>query len=224
MIIANRNLLKDAVITATNEHTSYPVYNVVERWKKQVFRTADGTTTTTISADWGGVEKVSSLFVMFHNALSVAVRFYDGGLVDTWTEFVVHKEVEASRVEIDLVGAEELYVGLIFIGDSLYFKKSAEQDMPLVSSDSPTFSSDGQVAGRKGSVRRGGNVEIPFLSEAEREAIEAVFYECGLTEPFYLDLWQDSDFPPLYGVFTSDLGVVHLEEGDTVSFDFMEVN
>ncbi len=224
MIIANRNLLKNAIITATNEHTSYPVYNVIERWKKQVFRTADGTTTTTISADWGSVETIRSLFIMFHNAVSVAVRFYNGGLVDTWTDFVVHKEVEASRVEIDLVGVVELYVGLIFIGDSLYFRKSADQDMPLMSSDVPTFSSDGQVAGRKGSVLRGGRVEIPLLSELERESIEAVFYECGLTEPFFLDLWQESDFAPLYGVFASDLGVVHLQEGDTVSFDFREVN
>ena len=224
MIIANRNLLKSAIITASNEHTSYPVYNVVERWKKQVFRTADGTSTTTISADWGSVEKIRSLFILFTNAVDATVRFYDGGLVDTWTGLRVHGEVEASRVEIDLVGAVELYVGLIFVGDSLYFAKSADQDMPLVSSDVPTFSSDGQVAGRKGSVRRGGRIEIPLLSELERESIEAVFYECGTTEPFFLDLWHESDFPPLYGVFASDLDVIHLQEGDTVSFDVMEVN
>lgn len=223
MIIAHNNLLKDATLSATNEHSSYPVYNLFHKWKKQVFRATASISTITVQLD--GLKTINSLFVLYHNLVDIEVRFYNtGALVDTWTDFVKHKEVIADAIELDLTAPTDIWVGLIFVGDSLYFRKSADQDIPLMSTDVPTFSSDGQVAGRRGSVLRGGTIEIPFLTELEREQLEEVYYSCGMVEPIYLDLWQESQFPALYGVFASDLDVSHHQEGDTVSFSFKEVN
>ena len=86
--------------------------------------------------------------------------------------------------------------------------------------------SDRQTSGRKGSVTRAGTITIPLLTSTERKSLETVFYEMGLIEPFFIDLWDNShtDFEPVYGTFTSEISVTHLEEGDTISFSFEEAN
>ena len=227
MRIAYQNLLSADNMTTTSEHGSYPLENVVHRWKKRVYRTAEGTYTATITAVFDGETEVNSFFALFHNCSTIEVRFYDYSnvLVASWNGSSHHGSVVAKTIEIEVVAPTDVYIGLLYVGPSLYYAKSAEQDMPLVSSDAPTFSSDYQVSGRVGSVVREGEVTIPLLTSEEREALEEVYYRCGLVQPFFLDLWDKSDvFVPLYGVFTSSLSVSHFEEGDTVGFSFREVN
>ena len=230
MRIAYKNLLNAENMTTTSEHSSYPLVNLLHRWKKRVYRAQQGVSVATITVALDVVSTVNSFFIVYHNCSSVEVRFFDSGdaLIETWqiTDGRKHGEVLAKKIEIDLVAPTDLYVGNIFIGESLFFNKSSEQDIPLISSDVPTFSSDFQVSGREGSVIREGEVTIPALTAAERKQIEQVFYRCGLIKPFFLDLWDKSPqaFDSVYGVFTTALSVTHLEEGDTVGFGFREVN
>ena len=120
-----------------------------------------------------------------------------------------------------------IYIGSLFAGESLSFSKSADQDMPLNSSDVVTSSSDQQASGRQGTVYRSGNVSIPLLTSTERKSLESAFLDQGFDSPILpRPLWDNShaDFLPLYGRFASSLSISHLQEGDTVSFDFQEVN
>jgi hypothetical protein len=228
--IAYRNLLETANLSTTSEHTSYPLTNILHRWKRRVYRTQQGVSTAIITAIFDEVSLVRSFFIVYHNCNDIQVRFYDDNddLLDTWNvdRGSYHDEIEVKKVEIELTSPTDLYVGNIFIGSSLFFNKESDQDIPLTSSDVATFSSDFQVSGREGSIIREGTIVIPALSIKERKQIEEVFYSCGLIKPFYLDLWDKSPeaFDVVFGVFTTELGVRHLEEGDTVSFGFREVN
>ena len=230
MILAYDNELKDATITTTSENANYPLANIHDPWKRKVYRTADGVISATISVNFGKDVTINSFFIAYHNATAIEVRFYDisDTLLDTWTitNNRAHGEVLAYKAEIELSAPVTLYVGTIFLGSSLQYDKEADQDMPMNSTDVATFSSDYQVAGRRGSVIRSGTVSIPILSYLEREALEQAFIDCGLIVPFFMDLWESSPtmFSPLYGVFTSSLSVTHRYDGDDVSFSFTEVN
>jgi hypothetical protein len=230
MILAYDNKLKGATITTTSENANYPLANIHDPWKRKVYRTVDGVISATISVNFGKDVTINSFFIAYHNATAIEVRFYDlaDTLLDTWTitNNRAHGEVLAYKAEIELSAPVTLYVGTIFLGSSLQYDKEADQDMPMNSTDVATFSSDYQVAGRRGSVLRSGTVSIPILSYLERESLEQAFINCGLITPFFLDLWESSPtmFSPLYGVFTSSLSVTHRYDGDDVSFSFTEVN
>lgn len=230
MILGYDNLLKQAVLSTTNVDPNYPLVNICDKWKRKVYQTEQGIGGAIITADFDQDEIIQSVFALNTNAYYKEIRFYDAGntLIDTWpfNGLAYHGEVICRSFELELVAPSTLYAGGVFVGDSLYFAKTADQDLPMVSTDAPTFSSDSQVSGRHGSVTRGGTITIPLLTAQERQALEKAFIHCGLVTPFYLDLWHESHdaFLPLYGVFASQLNVKHEEAGDTVSFDFKEVN
>ena len=232
MRISYDNLLKTAVITATNENANYPIANVYHRWQRKTFK---ATTTSVITAILDDVVSLSSVVLDYHNLTSCSVAFYDyaDALIDTWAMDVSYNcsaqygsVVDVAKVILTCESIADIEIGSIFIGESLYFPIEANQDIPLKSSDVVSVSSDRQTSGRKGSVTRAGTITIPLLTSAERKSLETVFYEMGLIEPFFIDLWDNShtDFEPIYGTFTSELSVTHLEEGDTISFSFEEAN
>jgi len=232
MRISYDNLLKTATLTATNENANYPVENVYHRWQRKTFK---ATTTTVITAVLDDVVSLSSVILDYHNLTSCSVAFYDyaDALIDTWTmdcSFNTSAKygtvADVAKVVFTCESIVDIEIGTIFVGQSLYFPIQANQDIPLKSSDVVSVSSDRQTSGRKGSVTRAGTITIPLLTSAERKSIEEVFYEMGLIEPFFIDLWDNShtDFEPVYGTFTSEISVTHLEEGDTISFSFEEAN
>jgi hypothetical protein len=232
MRISYDNLLKTATLTATNENANYPVGNVYHRWQRKTFK---ATTTTVITAVLDDITAITSVILDYHNLTSCTVEFYDyaDALIDTWTmdcSFSTSAQygeiADVAKVVFTCESIVDIEIGTIFVGQSLYFPIQANQDIPLKSSDVVSVSSDRQTSGRKGSITRAGTITIPLLTSAERKSIEEVFYEMGLIEPFFIDLWDDShsDFEPLYGTFTSEISVTHLEEGDTISFSFEEAN
>ena len=232
MRISYDDLLKTATLTATNENANYPVGNIFHRWQRKTFK---ATTTTVITAVLDDITAISSVLLDYHNLTSCSVAFYDyaDALIDTWAMDVSYNcsaqygtVVDVAKIIYACESIVDIEIGTIFVGDSLYFPIQANQDIPLKSSDVVTTSSDRQTSGRKGSVTRAGTITIPLLTSAERKSIEEVFYEMGLIEPFFIDLWDNShtDFEPVYGTFTSEISVMHLEEGDTISFSFEEAN
>ena len=232
MRISYDNLLKTATISATNENANYPIENVYHRWQRKTFK---ATTTSVITAVLDDVASISSVVLDYHNLTSCSVAFYDytDALIDTWTmdcsfnTSAQYGEItDVAKVVFTCESIVDIEIGTIFVGDSLYFPIQANQDIPLKSSDVLSVSSDRQTSGRKGSVTRAGTITIPLLTSAERKSLETVFYEMGLIEPFFIDLWDNShtDFEPVYGTFTSEISVTHLEEGDTISFSFEEAN
>ena len=232
MRISYDNLLKTATLTATNENANYPVENIYHRWQRKTFK---ATTTTVITAILDDVVSLSSVILDYHNLTSCSVAFYDyaDALIDTWAMDVSYNcsaqygmVADVAKVVFTCESIVDIEIGTIFVGQSLYFPIQAGQDIPLRSSDVVSTSSDRQTSGRKGSVTRAGTITIPLLTSAERKSIEEVFYEMGLIEPFFIDLWDNShtDFEPVYGTFTSEISVTHMEEGDTISFSFEEAN
>jgi hypothetical protein len=232
MRISYDNLLKTATLTATNENANYPIENVYHRWQRKTFK---ATTTSVITAVLDDITAITSVIIDYHNLTSCSVAFYDyaDALIDTWTmdcSFNTSAHygtvTDVAKVVLTCESIVDIEIGTIFIGDSLYFPIQANQDIPLKSSDVVSVSSDRQTSGRKGSVTRAGTITIPLLTSVERKSIEEVFYEMGLIEPFFIDLWDNShtDFEPVYGTFTSEISVTHLEEGDTISFSFEEAN
>lgn len=232
MRISYDNLLKTATLTATNENANYPVENVYHRWQRKTFK---ATTNTVITAILDDVVSLSSVILDYHNLTSCSVSFYNYAdtLIDTWamdcsfnTSAQYGEIADVAKVVFTCESIVDIEIGTIFVGQSLYFPIQANQDIPLKSSDVLSVSSDRQTSGRKGSVTRAGTITIPLLTSAERKSIEEVFYEMGLIEPFFIDLWDTShtDFEPIYGTFTSEISVTHLEEGDTISFSFEEAN
>jgi len=237
MKIAYDNLLKTATtLTSANEDSNYPVERLYHAWKKNKYMAT--VTTDTITAEWTTAQTVSSVLFAYHNLTAMNVKLYDDGDVelkdydmtitsghDTVGEYFTAVE-DVYKAVFTLTAPVAIYTGVLFIGDSIQAYKTAGQDLPLSSTDVPTFSSDSQVAGKSGSITRAGNIEIPLLTATERKAIEAAFYECGLITPLFLDLWEDShaSFEPVYCVFDGMFDVQKLEEGDTVRFGFREVN
>lgn len=232
MRISYDNLLKTATITATNENANYPIENVYHRWQRKTFK---ATTTTVITAILDDISAITSVVLDYHNLTSCSVAFYDytDTLIDTWTMDTAYNTsaqygniADVAKVILTCESIVDIEIGTIFVGQSLYFPIQADQDIPLKSSDVVSVSSDRQTSGRKGSVTRAGTITIPLLTSTERKSIEEVFYEMGLIEPFFIDLWDKShaDFEPVYGTFTSEISVTHLEEGDTISFSFEEAN
>jgi hypothetical protein len=232
MRISYDNLLKTATLTATNENANYPVGNVYHRWQRKTFK---ATTTSVITAILDDITAITSVIIDYHNLTSCSVAFYDyaDALIDTWTMDMSYNTsakygeiADVAKVVFTCESIVDIEIGTIFIGDSLYFPIQANQDIPLKSSDVVSVSSDRQTSGRKGSITRAGTITIPLLTSAERKSLETVFYEMGLIEPFFIDLWDNShtDFEPVYGTFTSEISVTHLEEGDTISFSFEEAN
>ena len=228
MIIGYTNQLATATLTATSEDASYPLENLFHKWKKKLFKAT--TTTTTITITLAAEMTINSFFMLYHNTSACEVRLYhDANLLDTWT--VTHDSWHVSvatvtSVQVDLTSSATIYVGSMFVGGSIDSNKEASQDMPLMSTDNPTFSSDYQVSGKEGSILRSANVSVPLLTATERKALETMFKDVGLTKPFFLDLWESSatSFEPLYGVITGSFGVQHTYDSDTVSFNFQEVN
>ena len=232
MRISYDNLLKTATLTATNENANYPIENVYHRWQRKTFK---ATTTSVITAILDDISAITSVILDYHNLTSCSVAFYDYAdvLIDTWVMDVSYNcsaqygtVVDVAKVVLTCESIVDIEIGTIFVGPSLYFPIEANQSIPLKSSDVLSVSSDRQTSGRKGSVTRAGTITIPLLTSAERKSIEEVFYEMGLIEPFFIDLWDNShtDFEPLYGTFTSEISVTHKEEGDTISFSFEEAN
>ena len=232
MRISYDNLLKTATLTATNVNANYPISNVFHRWQRKTFK---ATTASVITAVLDDVASISSVILDYHNLTSCSVAFYDysDALIDTWTMDVSYNcsaqygtVVDVAKVVLTCESIVGIEIGTIFIGQSLYFPIQSDQDIPLKSSDVVSVSSDRQTSGRKGSVTRAGTITVPLLTSTQRKSIEEVFYEMGLIEPFFIDLWDDShtDFEPIYGTFTSEISVTHLEEGDTISFSFEEAN
>ena len=232
MRISYDNLLKTSTITATNENANYPIENVYHRWQRKTFK---ATTASVITAILDDVVSLSSVIIDYHNLTSCSVAFYDYAdvLIDTWVMDVSYNcsaqygtVVDVAKVVLTCESIVDIEIGTIFVGQSLYFPIQADQDIPLKSSDVVSVSSDRQTSGRKGSVTRAGTITVPLLTSTQRKSIEEVFYEMGLIEPFFIDLWDNShtDFEPLYGTFTSEISVTHMEEGDTISFSFEEAN
>ncbi len=163
------------------------------------------------------------------------MAFYDyaDALIDTWTMDMTYNTpaqygtvANVAKVVFTCASFLDIEIGTIFVGQSLFFNIQANQDIPLKSSDVVSVSSDRQTSGRRGSVTRAGTITVPLLTSPQRKSIESVFYEMGLIDPFFIDLWDNSHsaFEPVYGTFTSDISVTHLEEGDTISFSFEEAN
>jgi hypothetical protein len=232
MRISYDNLLKTATLTATNENANYPIENVYHRWQRKTFKASD---TSIIDIALDDVADITSVIIDYHNLTDCTVDFYDSldGVIDTWVMDMSYNcsaryglVPDVSRMVITCASIVDIEIGSIFVGPSLYFPIESNQSIPLKSSDSVAVSSDRQTSGRKGSVTRAGTITIPLLTSTQRKSIEGVFYEMGLIEPFFIDLWDTShsDFEPLYGTFTSEISVTHMEEGDTISFSFEEAN
>jgi hypothetical protein len=233
MKLAYDNALVTATLSEPNENANYPLENLYHKWKRRVYKST--ATSTTITAVLDHTQDITCIGIAYHNLTSCSVKFYNAldALLDAWAVDVsedidmVYGDVqEVAKIEFLIESIVPIYIGSLFAGESLSFSKSADQDMPLNSSDVVTSSSDQQASGRQGTVYRSGNVSIPLLTSTERKSLESAFLDRGLILPFYLDLWDNShaDFLPLYGRFASSLSISHLQEGDTVSFDFQEVN
>jgi hypothetical protein len=233
MKLAYDNALVTATLSEPNENANYPLENLYHKWKRRVYQST--ATSTTITAVLDHTQDITCIGIAYHNLTSCSVKFYNAldALLDTWTidvsndiDMVYGDAQEVAKIEFLIESIVPIYIGSLFAGEAITFYKSADQDMPLNSSDVVTSSSDQQASGRQGTVYRSGNVSIPLLSSTERKSLESAFIDRGLILPFYLDLWDNShaDFLPLYGRFASSLSISHLQEGDTVSFDFQEVN
>lgn len=233
MKLAYDNALVTATLSEPNENANYPLENLYHKWKRRVYKST--ASSTTITATLEHTQDISCVALAYHNLTSCSAKFYSAldVLLDTWVinvnndiDMVYGDVQEVAKIEFGIVSVAPIYIGSLFAGESLFFNKSADQDMPLNSSDVVTSSSDQQASGRQGSTFRSGSISIPLLTSLERKSLEDVFKDRGLILPFYLDLWDDSHehFLPLYGRFTSPLQITHLQEGDTVSFDFQEVN
>ena len=233
MKLAYENALVNATLSEPNENANYPLENLYHKWKRRVYQST--AISTTITAVLDHTQDITCIGVAYHNLTSCSVKFYNAldALLDTWTVDVsedidmVYGDVqEVAKIEFLIESIVPIYIGSLFAGEAITFYKSADQDMPLNSSDVVTSSSDQQASGRQGTVYRSGNVSIPLLTSTERKSLESAFLDRGLILPFYLDLWDNShsDFLPLYGRFASSLSISHPQEGDTVSFDFREVN
>jgi hypothetical protein len=233
MKLAYDNALVTATLSEPNENANYPLENLYHKWKRRVYKST--ATNTTITAVLDHTQDITCIGVAYHNLTSCSVKFYNAldALLDTWTvdvsediDMVYGDAQDVAKIEFLVESIVPIYIGSLFAGEAITFYKSADQDMPLNSSDVVTSSSDQQASGRQGTVYRSGNVSIPLLTSTERKSLESAFLDRGLILPFYLDLWDNShaDFLPLYGRFASSLSISHLQEGDTVSFDFQEVN
>jgi hypothetical protein len=233
MRISYDNLLKTSTLTASYENANYPVENIYHRWQRKTFKATD--VSTHISAILDDVTTITSIGIDYHNLVTCRVILYDyadaviediANIIEGNCSFIYGTWVDVARVAFICTSITTVEIGTIFIGQSLYFPIQANQDIPLRSSDVLSVSSDRQTSGRKGSVTRAGTITVPLLTSTQRKSIEEVFYEMGLIEPFFIDLWDDShsDFEPIYGTFTSEISVTHLEEGDTISFSFEEAN
>jgi len=230
MVLAYDNLLKTATMTASSEDASYPISNVYHKWKRHVYKSVDTVTSSVITITFNEAKVINSFYMLYTNVDNVSCVLKDssGGTLATWTTNPTNGTVsDVYSAEITVSAPDTIYIGAMFLGSSISNDKTAEQDIPLDSSDVPTFSSDSQVSGRKGSVTRSGKITIPDLSYTQRQALEEAFYECSNIVPFFLDLWEDTPlaFEPLYGVFASGLEITHHpEDGDTIAFSFREVN
>lgn len=233
MKILYDNLTKTATLSATNENSNYPIANTYHKWRKKYFLSS--TTSTVITATLASASTITAIALSYHNLSACEAKLYNAAdeLLDTWT-IPVANQTEAyydsaalvAKITLTCTSSATLYIGTIFIGASVNLSKSAEQDIPLDSTDTVTTSSDGQVSGRGGSYLRGANITLPVLTYAERQSIEAVFTACGKLVPFIIDLWDlsHSSFAPVYGCFASGLSIMHAKDGDTVSFQFQEAN
>jgi len=233
MRLSYLNLLKTASISSTSENANNPIKNIYHNWKKKYFEAES--TTTTLTATFDEISDITSVCVAYHNLSACTVNFYDYSdtLLDTWTLDCTHKTEaqygsvsNVSHATFVCTSLDNVQIGTLFIGDSIYSGIEAEQGLPLSSSDSVSESSDSQVSGRKGSVTRGEvTITIPLLSASERKQIEYAFYECGLITPFFLDLWNSShdSFEPVYCRFTG-MTPFHGKTFDSVEMTIKEVN
>ena len=226
MIIGYRNLLDKATLTTTSVDTSFPLVNILHPWARVEYHTQDGVLVATITAEFDTMYLFESFFVLNTNATEIECVLYDAQnnevarVGNRW-----FGSVSAKKAVIELEADTTLYVGIIHLGKGLYNQKTMGQALPLRSTDSPTFSLDGQVGGRSGSVLRDGTgITIPYLSPTQRRELEMVYYEQGMTKPFVLDLWAGDEFDPLWCVFRGNLDVQQNYRGDTVTFSVTEVN
>ena len=233
MKISQENYLTNAELTATNENANYKVANLINPWQRKVFKSNNSTTiiTCVLTSNYD----ITCLAIANHNLTSCSVELFDTSSVSLGTETInTNHAVESTYCDYSSVktivftctSLVAVSIGILSVGECLTNSIESSQNIPLKSTDIITTSLDRQIFGRQGSVTREGNITIPYLTYGEREDLENCYIRTGKLIPFFLDLWDASHdiFQPIYGVFTSDLTVVHEYGYDTVSFTFQGAN
>lgn len=204
-ILKTNELSTASTLTMTDVDSDYPVTNLYDIMKE---RKAQATgATSTISATWDSVIDVNSLFIGYHNVISLTLKLYDSGATLLHTEVLtVPRENESvffdmvesvKSATITIVAVQPVFVGNIAIGESREFQTSLS---PVSRPDTSTGEQSpmGQLVAWRGVKLKAFSFTAAKMDLEDYEWLESILK--------YDIIWvsMTDNRKPVYGFFSED--------------------
>ena len=226
MKLLTTNLIDSASLTGSSAASAFPASNVQDSIMSSVWRTT-GDTSENLVINLGMARSADIVFIGNHNLTSSATVTLEANSSDswgappfseslTWVSGVINKAFTSASYQYwRIVVADStnpdgyVKMGGVGLGAAYSPPGIGTQYQATHFSTSLKYSTESrQVYGSSGVFWRRVNVQIPFVSQAERVEMEDAFFETDWYKPHF---WQFDescvDEPALYGTLSSpDLG------------------
>jgi hypothetical protein len=196
------NLIESATLTASNENGSFPVGNIQDTILASVFRSTS--TSVNIVIDLGVAKTCDIFFLAKHNMTSSATVTLEANSSDVWTSPPFSESITVEDlIAADFTAASYRYWRLVIadgtntdgyikiggLGLGEYYAVPGIGIAYQVNHFSTALkytSQSGQVYGSSGVFYRSVNVQIPYVTQAQRVEIESCFNTKDWYTPFYV--------------------------------------
>lgn len=228
MIWISTNHVATATITALTENPNYLFDDAFKDTRLSRYgRTLDDASQT-IVFDLGATAKdVYYVIIDAHNFTSGATIKIQANATNAWTaptvdqtltwatdrivyKFSAKQTYRYWRLSVNDASNTDTYlqIGKVWLSDYLQLPGMAKnQKIPLVSTASVQESDSGQSYGGKKIQYKQGNISFPYVTDAQKAQIDAVFATIDKTDPLWIIVWEDdiTTHPAIYSRLTTDL-------------------
>jgi hypothetical protein len=210
--------------------TEDPNYLFEDAWQDtrltRYARTVDDDDQTFI-IDLGAARAVDYCAILGHNFTSGATIKIQGNASDVWTApsvditltytanniyyaFSSTQTYRYWRLTVDDASNPDTYLQISKLWLSSYLQlpyMAKSQKIPTASTSTAQESISGQSYGDKKLIYRYGNITFPYVTDADKIKIDALFNVVDKTDPIMTVIWEDdlTEYPPIYSRLTSDL-------------------
>lgn len=246
MRIIYNNIIEDSTITPTTENANYPADNLKDSRSTRLYRsTADGAQRVTFhNAD----SSASYIIIKNHNITSGATIKLQANDSNIWgapslDETITH---DSDTMILNFTEAEYNYwslyvddgsnpdnyieIGLIYLGVYVQMPgMEPKQQIPYATQSKSKLSQSRQLYGDSRVNYRSAKISFPHLTNAQRQAINAMYDIVKNTKPIFLLVWEgDLDFEPAMYAFIADARLAWARNDNSnfpwsVSMQFEEV-
>ena len=247
-ILYNNWVTSATTITPLTEDPNYLFMDAWQDTRLTRYARTVGDAAQTFVIDLGVARAVDYCAILDHNFSSGATIKIQGNATNVWTapsiditlthaadniyyEFSATQTYRYWRLTVDDASNTDTYLQIskLWLSSFLQFPYMAKsQKIPTASGSTAQESISGQSYGDKKLIYRYGTITFPYVTDADKIKIDALFNVVDKTDPIMTVIWEDDidDYPPIYSRLTSDLEWTRVENVGriwTVQISFKEI-